>query len=275
MKTQSYNSYDSFKEKSEKHWLKNESLNSLFWEFSENNRSLSNPVWMGNVFKNNEIRNSALISKSSYLFLSTGLLAGAHQVAKYLVRKKIMVNGVLGPTRVVGSFLQEWERLTARVSSSFNKRFYIFESSPKNYPLGVVTSLVKATEKEWPRVWLWAKAFAMESSPQLDIHKSIQMAKNMQKNGQLYLLKDKEGQTKGMGGFGRSTPNALVVNMIYINPDDRGQGFGQDLVGKLIHSSRSKGYSRILLFSDFMEPTNFYRTMGLQEKGMIVEKSLS
>lgn len=261
--------------KSEKHWLKNESLNSLFWEFSEKNHSLSYPEWMGNVFKNNEIKNSALISKSSYLFLSTGLLAGAEQVAKYLVRKKIMVNGVFGPTRVVGSFLQEWERLTARVSSSFTKRFYIFESSPQNYPLGVETSLVKATEKEWPRVWLWAKAFAMESSPQLDIHKSIQMAKNMQKNGQLYLLKDKEGQTKGMGGFGRSTPNALVVNMIYINPDDRGQGLGQDLVGKLIHSSRSKGYSRILLFSDFLEPTNFYRTMGLQEKGMIMEKSFS
>ena len=275
MKTQSYTSYDSFMKKSEKHWLKNESLNSLFWEFSEKNHSLSYPEWMGNVFKNNEIKNSALISKSSYLFLSTGLLAGAEQVAKYLVRKKIMVNGVFGPTRVVGSFLQEWERLTARVSSSFTKRFYIFESSPKNYPLGVETSLVKATEKEWPRVWLWAKAFAMESSPQLDIHKSIQMAKNMQKNGQLYLLKDKEGQTKGMGGFGRSTPNALVVNMIYINPDDRGQGLGQDLVGKLIHSSRSKGYSRILLFSDFLEPTNFYRTMGLQEKGMIMEKSFS
>jgi GNAT superfamily N-acetyltransferase len=273
MKTQSYASYDSFMKKSEQHWLKNESLNSLFWEFSEKNHSLSYPEWMGNVFKNNEIKNSALISKSSYLFLSTGLLAGAEQVAKYLVRKKIMVNGVFGPTRVVGSFLQEWERLTAQVSSSFTKRFYIFESSPKNYPLGVETSLVKATEKEWPRVWLWAKAFAMESSPQLDIHKSIQMAKNMQKNGQLYLLKDKEGQTKGMGGFGRSTPNALVVNMIYINPDDRGQGLGQDLVGKLIHSSRSKGYSRILLFSDFLEPTNFYRTMGLQEKGMIMEKS--
>jgi ribosomal protein S18 acetylase RimI-like enzyme len=275
MKTQSYTCYDSFNKKSEKHWLKNESLNSLFWEFSENNRSLSNPVWMGNVFKNNEIKNSALISKSSYLFLSTGLSLGAGQLAKYLARKKIMVKGVLGPTRVVDSFLQEWEKVTARVSSSLTKRFNIFESSLQKYPSGAETSLVQATDKEWPRVWLWAKAFATESFPQLDVHKSIQMAKNMQKNGRLYLLKDKKGQTKGMGGFGRSTPNALVVNMIYINPDDRRQGLGQDLVGKLIHSSRSKGYSRILLFSDFMEPTNFYRTMGLQEKGMIVEKSFS
>ena len=275
MKTQSYNSYDSFKNKSEKHWLKNESLNSIFWEFSKNNLSLSESDWMGNVFKNHEIKNSALISKSSYLFLSTGLLTGACQVAKYLYRKKLMVKGVFGPTMVVDSFLQEWERLTARVSSSFTKRFYIFESLPKNYPSGTETSLVKATEKEWPRVWLWAKAFAMESLPQLDVHKSIQMAKNMQKNGRLYLLKDKEGQTKGMGGFGRSTPNALVVNMIYINPDDRGKGLGQDLVGKLIHSSCSKGYNRILLFSDFIQPNNFYRRMGLQEKGMIVEKTLS
>lgn len=275
MKTQSYTSTYSFRRKSEKYWLKNESINSLFWEFTKNKKSSSTPKWMGNIFQNHTLSCSALISDACYLFLSMGLPTATIHLAKYLVRKKTKLKGIFGPTAEVESFLKEWEKLNPNIHTSFDKSFYIFESLNKRCFPADHTSLITATDKEWPRVSLWAKAFAAESSPKLDPYKSVQLAKDMLKKGCLYLCKDKKGKTKGMGGFGRHTPNSLVINMIYVNPDDRGKGIGEALVRNMIDSVRMHGYRRCLLFSDYLKSDNLYRKMGLKEIGILIEKSIS
>ena len=37
-----------------------------------------------------------------------------------------------------------------------------------------------------------------------------------------------------MGGFGRETMNALVINMVYVQPECRGTGVGRMLVYELV-----------------------------------------
>ncbi len=275
MKTQSYSSIYSFRKKSEKYWQKKESLNSLFWEFTKNHQSQPGPKWMGNIFQNHTICLSALISHTSYLFLSSGHQRASKHLAQHLARKKVKLGGIFGPTLEVESFLKEWKKLNPKINISFLKSFYIFESFEKDYFSKDQTSLIVATDKQWPRVALWAKAFAAESIPPLDPYKSIQLAKDMQKKGHLYLFKDRNGQTKGMAGFGRHTPNSSVLNMVYVNPDDRGTGIGRKLIRNAIDLGRKHGYRRCLIFSDYLKSDNLYRTIGLKEKGMVVEKFIS
>ena len=76
-----------------------------------------------------------------------------------------------------------------------------------------ITRLNLATEREWPRIWIWAKSFATEVDPQLNQVNTVNLARDMLNAGNLFLLKDQSEYTVGMGGFGRKTPNYLVINM--------------------------------------------------------------
>ena len=93
----------------------------------------------------------------------------------------------------------------------------------------------------------------------------------MKEEGQLFVLKNIHGQTQAMGGFGRFTPNASVINMVYVNPEKRQQGVATDLTLKLLEYSKATGYKKSILFSDYLVDGNLYKNIGFLEKGLIQE----
>jgi predicted GNAT family acetyltransferase len=133
------------------------------------------------------------------------------------------------------------------------------------------SKIVKVSNLEWPRVLVWAKAFANESNPKLNQHQTIKLAKQMKEDGQLFVLKNIHGQTQAMGGFGRFTPNASVINMVYVNPEKRKRGVATDLTLKLLEYSKASGYEKSILFSDYLMDGNLYKNIGFLEKGLIQE----
>ena len=76
-----------------------------------------------------------------------------------------------------------------------------------------------------------------------------------------------------MGGFGRETMNALVINMVYVQPECRGAGVGRMLVYELVKVAKKWGYSHCNLFSDYNGEENLYAQVGFKKKGTFCEIS--
>ncbi len=273
MKIQSYSSLNSFLLKSEAFWAIHESINSLFWEFAKKPQISRPPKAMFNVFLKSKIIGSALITGPSYLLLSRTKPEAIERMGRYLIRRKEMISGIIGPEDEVNCFLQFLKSEKSVRNVRTNKKYLVFES-------GVVSSasdsdfvMEEVGVRGWPRARAWAQAFALESVPPLDSTQTVQLAKAMSDAGKLFLLKDKTGKTYAMGGFGRTTCRSVVINMIYVGPEARRQGKAGMLVRKLQRKAHQLAYRNCILFSDFFGGKNLYRQLGFLESGCIKETS--
>ena len=271
MKIQSYESYQAFAARAEKFWLKEEAMNSLFWEFSEEKRSGLKPKWMGNIFHKKRVIGSALITEASYILTSMSDRNAIEHLVKYLIPQNITLKGISGPQHEVKNFAKLWNQQNAAINLNVTQSFSVLMSPAKFSSVHSSSKIVKVSKLEWPRVLVWAKAFANESNPKLNQHQTIKLAKQMKEDGQLFVLKNIHGQTQAMGGFGRFTPNASVINMVYVNPEKRQQGVATDLTLKLLEYSKATGYKKSILFSDYLVDGNLYKNIGFLEKGLIQE----
>ena len=271
MKIQSYQSYQSFAARAEKFWLKEEAMNSLFWEFSEKKISGLKPQWMGNIFHEKRVIGSALITEASYILTSISDRNAIEHLVKYLIQKNIFLKGITGPQHEVKNFTECWNEQNTEFCVNVIQSFSVLLSPVKFSSVYSSSTIVKVSNLEWPRVLVWAKAFANESNPKLNQHQTIKLAKQMKEEGQLFVLKNIHGQTQAMGGFGRFTPNASVINMVYVNPEKRQQGVATDLTLKLLEYSKATGYKKSILFSDYLVDGNLYKNIGFLEKGLIQE----
>lgn len=271
MKIQSYQSYQAFAARAEKFWLQEEAMNSLFWEFSDKKISSFKPKWMGNIFHNQLVIGSALITEASYMLTSISDQNAIEHLIKYLIHKNITLKGITGPQFEVKNFAERWNEQNTALVLNVTKSFSVLLSPAKFSSVHSSSKIVKASNLEWPRVLVWAKAFASESNPKLNQHQTIKLAKQMKEDGQLFVLKNIYGQTEAMGGFGRFTPNASVINMVYVSPEKRKRGVATDLTLKLLEYSRASGYRKSVLFSDHLMDGNLYKKIGFTEKGLIQE----
>ena len=271
MKIQSYQSYQSFAARAENFWLKEEAMNSLFWEFSEKKISGFKPQWMGNIFHEKRVIGSALITEASYIFTSISDRNAIEHLVKYLIQKNIFLKGITGPQHEVKNFTECWNEQNTEFCVNVIQSFSVLLSPVKFSSVYSSSTIVKVSNLEWPRVLVWAKAFANESNPKLNQHQTIKLAKQMKEEGQLFVLKNIHGQTEAMGGFGRFTPNASVINMVYVKPEKRQQGVATDLTLKLLEYSKATGYKKSILFSDYLVDGNLYKNIGFLEKGLIQE----
>ena len=271
MKIQSYQSYECFAGSAEKFWLKEEAMNSLFWEFSEKKRNGFKPRWMGNIFHKKRVIGSALITETSYILTSMSDRNAIEHLVKYLIPQNIVLKGITGPQHEVKNFAQLWNQQNAAFNLNVTQSFSVLSSPAKFSSVHSSSKIVKVSNLEWPRVLVWAKAFANESNPKLNQHQTIKLAKQMKEDGQLFVLKNIDGQSQAMGGFGRFTPNATVINMVYVNPEKRNTGIATDLTLKLLKYSKASGYKNSILFSDYLVDGNLYKKIGFVEKGLIQE----
>jgi predicted GNAT family acetyltransferase len=78
-----------------------------------------------------------------------------------------------------------------------------------------------------------------------------------------------------MGGFGRSTPNSQVINMVFVPSGLRGKGYAGELITSLVAEAKKRGFSRCILFSDFAGERNLYDRIGFERVGSFCERKLS
>ena len=94
----------------------------------------------------------------------------------------------------------------------------------------------------------------------------------MLENGTMFILK-RNSESIAMAGFGRKTQKSLVINMVYVQEEQRGNGFATKLVIEMNKIAKSLGFKRCVLFSDQNLEENLYKRMGCKLVGKFSEIS--
>ena len=270
-KVQSYPNLQSFFEKAEEFLLKKEFQNNLFWEVNRLARKKGMRRWAGNVFMQGRIALSAMITPSSYLLLSTGRQEALLRLLAYGRSKGWKIKGVTGPEESVGLFYENWKGISNSMDRS-GKEFTVYSASSRHFssdPAAPVIETVQPTS--WPRIQVWAMQFARESNPPIQPNALLAVSREMMLCGNLFLLR-KDGDPCGMAGFGRSTPNSLVINEVFVPREMRRRGYGAKLIAGLMVEARKRKVPNCILFSDYLGSRNLYESLGFRKVGRFSEK---
>ena len=275
-KIKTYQNLSSFTLSSEHFWKRKESLNSLFWEITSRSFEKYQDLACGNVFKNGLLCSSFIRLHSNYLMLSTGHKNALGSINSYIKRKEWVLKGVLGPDENTEYFSQIWHEESDFLHEINKKFFYVFETSGVLNDLSrdriLSCSLVKAKESDWPRIRVWAGKFASESVARNTEYETVKLARQMLENGTMFMLK-RNSESIAMAGFGRKTQKSLVINMVYVPEEQRGNGFATKLVIEMNKIGKSLGFKRCVLFSDQNLEENLYKRMGCKLVGKFSEIS--
>ena len=271
-KIKSYKNLNSFRENSMAFWEKNESQNSLFWEVTRRFEEDRKPLSCANVFKNGVIRSSFLKIDTNYILLSAGSFHTVKNILRYSEKKKWKIKGVLGSKIDAEIFESLSEKDLGRKTENKKNLFYIFETGRflKKNPEKPAGELVKAKHSDWPRIRVWAGNFARESGHGASEHRTISLAKEMLEDDRLFLFKN-NNQCLAMAGFGRSTRNCLVINMVYVPEDMRGRGLATNMILEMNILARTIGFPKCILFSEQNLAKNLYKNMGCRQVGDFCE----
>lgn len=264
-KVQTYRNLASYFGKAESFLLEDEFKNNLFWEVIRKSQKNGKKAWAGNVFLNGKIAMSSLITPSGFLMLSDGKREASVRLANYGKVQKWKIKGVTGPDKPVLEFCRIW-REGMDGKSSEKKEFTIYSVSCREFmKRAKPTSLKIVKPSSWPRVQTWTRIFANESNPPLDANTLLSVSREMMLRGTLFIL-NKEGiGSCAMGGFGRSTPNSLVINEVFVPKNLRGMGYGEELLSGLVEQARNRGFANCILFSDFGNRQNLYDRIGFEK----------
>ena len=274
-KVQTYGNLVSYFSKAEPFLLEEELKNNLFWELAKVSRTRGNPSWAGNVFLHGKLLASSLITPSGYLLISDGAEEAIIRLAKYGKTKKWKIKGVTGSQESVGFFIREWLGETGTLAAE-RKDFMIYSvSCNQAFEEPPESALEVVKPESWPRIQTWTTHFANESSPPVNANALLAISRKMMKRGNLFLLRKEGVGACSMGGFGRSTPNSLVINEVFVPKELRGMGYGSELISGLIGEARSRNVSKCILFSDFFSPKNLYERLGFEKVVTFCEQALS
>ncbi len=275
LRIQSDADLDSWKSKAFSFLRQEEGLNNLFWQIIKMREKSFKKGWAGNVLDREKVVLSAIHTGSNFLLLSHGSLDAVDLLADYAKSEGWALNGVSGPERLVKQFLVSFMNSENKLPSPSFRTFKIFQTGElKNkfnlptYQFGPVQNI------DWPRARIWSQQFAAEANPPMDPNAMTQMAKKMYSEKKLFMLTDSENHPCAIAGFGRSTDRYLIINMVYVPDELRGQGIAKKLIFQMTKLSRQLGYEGCLLFSDWTGYGNLYQTMGCEYIGDFMEYDL-
>ena len=237
-------------------------------------RKRGKTTWAGNVFINGRIAMSSLVTTSGYLLVSHGSREAIDRLVNYGKSRNWQLEGVTGPEESVLSFSSSWCEGMADVSSE-NRTFMIYSSSRSQFSDRPPANLNAVDQTSWPRVQTWATLFANESIPPLNPTALVTMAREMMTRGNLFMMNKEGAGPCAMGGFGRSTPNSQVINMVFVPSGLRGKGYAGELITSLVAEAKKRGFSNCILFSDFAGERNLYDRIGFEKVGAFCERKLS
>ena len=275
LRIQSDADLDSWKSKAFSFLRQEEGINNLFWQIIKMREKSFKKGWAGNVLDREKVVLSAIHTGSNFLLLSHGSLDAVDLLADYAKSEGWALNGVSGPERLVKQFLVSSMNSENKLPSPSFRTFKIFQTGElKNkfnlptYQFGPVQNI------DWPRARIWSQQFAAEANPPMDPNAMTQMAKKMYSEKKLFMLTDSENHPCAIAGFGRSTDRYLIINMVYVPDELRGQGIAKKLIFQMAKHSRQLGYEGCLLFSDWTGNGNLYQTMGCEYIGDFMEYDL-
>ncbi|MFP6886599.1 MAG: GNAT family N-acetyltransferase, partial [Opitutales bacterium] len=196
-------------------------------------------------------------------------------LAEFLEEKEVSLQGATGPVDEVDAFADAWEKASG-IPPGRGRSLKIFEFALQN---GSVTALeapgrmrlAEETDRELVRDW--AISFAAESPSPMDPSTLVELAEAMRAKGNLFLWED--GEPMSMAGFGRSTPNGLVVNMVYTPGERRRLGYAGALIAGLMVEASQRGAKLCCLFSEYGGERNLYERIGFREVGTFRERAFS
>jgi len=275
LRIQSDADLDSWKSKAFSFLRQEEGLNNLFWQIVKVREKSFKRGWAGNVFEGEKMVLSAIHTGSHFLLLSHGSLDAVDVLADYAKTEGWVLNGVSGPEKLVKQFLGSFMNSENKLPSPSFRTFKIFQTAEfkskfnlPTYQFGPVQNI------DWPRARIWSQQFAAEANPPMNPNAMMQMAKKMYSEKKLFMLSDSENHPCAIAGFGRSTDRYLIINMVYVPDELRGQGIAKKIIFQMTKLSRQLGYDGCLLFSDWTGHGNLYQTMGCEYIGDFMEYDL-
>ena len=194
---------------------------------------------------------------------------------KFLEEEELSLQGATGPVDEVDAFADAWEKASG-ICPGRSRSLKIYEIAPQNDSVNALEAsdrmrLAEETDREL--VHDWAISFAAESPSPMDPSTLVELAETMRAKGNLFLWED--GEPMSMAGFGRSTPNGLVVNMVYTPVERRRLGYASALMAGLMVEARQRGAKLCCLFSEYGGKRNLYERIGFREVGTFRERAFS
>jgi len=274
---ETFSEWHEFLERAESLLLAHEAESNLIWEVGRVSAASagSNRPWSGwIVMKGKRAVLAALPSVTGYLILSGGKTQACHALVDQLSTQSISLNGVSGSEPISSYFAKIWEEIvgpTATLGASLAFYSATTEMEPKSEVEGTLR-LARPEERKLLRGW--AIDFGAESTRPMDPRSLTRLSEQMLVRGDLFVWED-VGRVVSMGGFGRETPNGLVINMIYTPRNRRGRGFAGSLTSGLVREAYERGKEFCCLYSEFSSSVrrNLYERIGLGLTGEFSEQS--
>jgi len=276
-RVETFSNWQSFLEEAHPLLLENEAESNLIWEVgrvSAQNTSAARS-WSGWLVEGDgKPLLAALPSVTGYLILSAGKDSACSALANHLSASSISLNGASGPEPVASSFAEVWQDIVG-VSVKLGASLSFYSSSTnaeqKNSQQGF---LRKACQQEAELLRGWAIDFGAESPRPMDPRSLTRLSQRMLGQGNLFVWEENE-QIRAMGGFGRETPNGLVINMVFTPKNYRGRGFASALTAALAREAGRRGKEFCCLYSEFRSSIrpNLYEQIDFCLAGEFTERA--
>ena len=266
--------FSSFLKRAETYLLRNEAMNNLLWEVGRTmDRKRNKHAWFGTVERAGEVNLAAIRGSTRYLILAQGEKKAIRFLASFLGKREVNLLGATGPAGEVDVFSEAWGKASGN-SLGKARSLKIYEFAPQNDSVNDRMTrgrmrLAEETDRKLVRDW--AIRFAAESSSLIDPSTMVELAEIIRAKGNLFLWEN--DNPVSMAGFGRSTPNGLVVNMVYTPNKCRGLGYAGALIAELMVEARRRTAKLCCLFSEYGGGRNLYERIGFREVGIFQERA--
>ena len=276
-RVKSFSDWPRFFKRAEPLLLEREPESNLLWEVGRVSAGQAGVQrsWLGwLVMDRKKPVLAALPSVAEYLILSAGDPEACLTLAKHLSSLSHCLKGVSGPDPVSGAFADAWTEQSGNLSALRASLSLYLASEDANFDYPVEGSFRLARPVEGDKLRGWAIDFVEESVQPMDSRVVARLSENMMGRRDLFVW-EASGEVVSMGGFGRETPNGLVVNMVYTPRNRRGRGFAGALTSGLVCEANAREKAFCCLYSDFTNPVrkNLYERIGFQPVGEFAERS--
>lgn len=265
-----------FLKRTETFLLRNEAMNNLLWEVGHALDGTGREcAWFGTVERAGKVNLAAVRGSTRYLILACGEEDAVKALAEFLAEKEVRLQGATGPVDEVDAFAEAWAKASGKPLGR-GRSLKIYEIAPQNDFVNAPETpgrMRPAEDADRKLVRDWAISFAAESPSPMDPSTLVELAEAIRAKGNLFLWED--GEPVSMAGFGRSTPNGLVVNMVYTPGKRRRLGYAGALMVGLMVEARQRGAKLCCLFSEYRGERNLYERIGFREGGVLGEQAFS
>lgn len=188
-------------------------------------------------------------------------------ISLFLYRNKKQVSSILGPVRLVESFVDQWIQLTGAKANVHMKQliYQLLEVKVKPASNGI---LVKATEAEQSLVIDWLLQFGVQAGEHITEEHATETAANNIRNQSLYLW-IVNGSPVSMVNNSRSTRNGTSINAVFTPDNYKRNGYATSAVAVLSQKLLDEGYQFCCLYTDLANPTSngIYQKIGYEVVG--------